>query len=197
MWEDFNALLGVPRPKDEGRKMNNSKTALLIIDMINTMDFPGGEKLRRHTLPCAKNILKLKQRYQKKKIPIIYVNDNFGHWRSSWSDVFHLCSDPKMPGAIISNMLRPDDTDYFILKPKHSGFYATCLQVLLESLKIKKLILTGIAGNICVFFTANDAHMRGYDIHVPANCVASNTKAENDRVLQQMKEVFGIKISDL
>lgn len=172
--------------------MKTQKTALLIIDMINTLDFPEGKKLHRSALAVAKNILKLKSKLRKKKIPVIYVNDHYGHWRSSWQEVWEECSNPKHIGCDISTIVKPDEEDYFVLKPKHSGFFSTNLEVLLNDLGIKNLILTGIAGNICVLFTANDAYMRGYKIHVPKNCIASNTKADNDYALKQMRNVFGI-----
>lgn len=169
--------------------------ALLIIDMINTMDFPGGEKLLKNSLPVAKNIQRLKKRFKRKKQPVIYVNDNFGSWRSSWQEVYKECEKEKYIGSPVTKILKPEDDDYFILKPKHSGFYSTNLDVLLKELKVKSLILTGVAGNICVLFTANDAYMRGYEVHVPRNCIASNTKQDNDYVLRQMHEVLSIKIS--
>lgn len=171
------------------------RTALLIIDMINPLDFPEGKKLLRHANPVAKNILTLKTKLKRKKIPAIYVNDHFGNWRSSWEEVYERCSASENIGAGLSRALKPEEDDYFVLKPMHSGFYSSNLEILLKDLKIKKLILTGMAGNICVLFTANDAYMRGYELHVPSNCIASNTKADNDYTIRQLKDVFGIDTS--
>lgn len=72
----------------------------------------------------------------------------------------------------------------------HSGFYSTSLEVLLEYLRVDTLILTGIATNICVWFTANDAYMRDYNLYVPTDCVAANTAKETDRALDQMKRLL-------
>ena len=85
---------------------------------------------------------------------------------------------------------RPAESDYFVLKPKHSGFYATTLDPLLEYLQADKLILTGIAANICVIFTANDAYMRDYTLFVPSDCVASNTAADTEYSLRQIKSIL-------
>jgi nicotinamidase-related amidase len=52
------------------------------------------------------------------------------------------------------------------------------------------VILTGIAGNICVLFTANDAYMRDLRIFTPADCIVSNTPAENDHALRQIQTVL-------
>ncbi|QDK44545.1 cysteine hydrolase [Bdellovibrio sp. ZAP7] len=167
-------------------------TALLIIDMINNFDFPGGEKLAASSLPVAGKILSLKQRAYKKGIPVIYVNDNFKLWRSSWQEVYRFCSEPKSTGRKISELLQPTEKDYFILKPRHSGFFNTNLPVLLEDLGTKKLIVTGVAGNICVLFTVNDAYMNDFKIIVPCDCIASNTKKENDFALKQMKDLMKV-----
>lgn len=170
---------------------------MLIVDMINGLDFPEGKALLKQALPVAKNILKLKHKLKKKKVPVIYVNDHFGLWRSNWEDVFKHASQEGKIGAKMTEILKPEDDDYFVLKPKHSGFYASNLELLLEELKIKKLIITGVAGNICVLYTVNDAHMRGFEIHVPKDCLASNRKSDTDYVFRQLREVFKIKTGSL
>lgn len=172
------------------------RKALLIIDMINNLDFPEGKNLLRWAKPVAENIRKLKKEFNRKKIPVIYVNDNFGKWKSNWQMVYEKCADERSLGKEIARLLKPEDEDYFILKPKHSGFYSSNLEILLNELKIQELTITGIAGNICVLFTANDAHMRGYKIHVPKNCIASNSKKLNDFAITQFSEVLGINIEE-
>jgi nicotinamidase-related amidase len=90
----------------------------------------------------------------------------------------------------VSSRLRPTARDYFVLKPKHSGYFDTTLDTLLEALRIRRVILTGIAGNICVLFTANDAYMREYKIFAPSDCIVSNTAADNDHALRQIETVL-------
>jgi nicotinamidase-related amidase len=75
-----------------------------------------------------------------------------------------------------------------VLKLKHSGFFSTTLETLLRYLEAQTLILTGIAGNFCVLFTANDAHMRNFNLFVPSDCTVSNTKKENDSALALMRK---------
>lgn len=183
------------RPNEASRKNKKSKTALLIIDMLNTFDFPEGALLAKKSLPVAKRIAKLKAALKKKGIPSIYVNDNFGHWQSDWKKVFESCSAANSRGCKIADVMKPQEDDYFVLKPKHSGFYCTNLELLLQDLGVKELIITGVAGNICVLFTVNDAHMRQFEIWVPGDCVASNTESENSFALRQMKHVLKIKTS--
>ncbi len=178
--------------QETNQVFHEHKFALIIIDMMNTLDFEGGDKLLERALPAAKNILKLKRKLKPMGIPVIYVNDNFGQWRSNWEEVFEICSQDSCRGKEIALMLKPEDDDYFVLKPKHSGFYSTTLEVLLDELKVETLILTGVAGNICVLFTANDAHMRDYDVIVPRDCMASNTQEDDDYTVRQLSQVFGI-----
>ena len=87
----------------------------------------------------------------------------------------------------IARILLPEDDDYFVLKPKHSGFYATPLALLLRYLKVGRVIITGIAGDNCVLFTATDAYMREFNVVVPADCVVSLDADRNRSALAQMR----------
>lgn len=171
------------------------RSALLVIDMLNTLDFPEARQLYPKAMVAAKNIARLKERCKKKKIPVIYVNDNFGKWRSDWKQIFTIVSEPGCLGGSLAHMMKPDEDDYFVIKPKHSGFYSTTLETLLGDLNVGRLIITGIAGNICVLFTANDAHMRDYEVVVPKDCIASNTVKDNNFALHQFENVFRFKIT--
>ncbi len=102
------------------------------------------------------------------------MNDNF---------IEH-ASRPESKGREIVEILRPGEDDYFVLKPKHSAFFSTTLDVLLDYLRVETVILTGIAANICVLFTANDAYMRDFHVVVPRDCVASNTEEVNRHALE-------------
>ena len=168
-----------------GSAPDKSETALLIIDVINDLDFPEANQLMRYAPAMARRIARLKVRVKKARIPVIYVNDNFGRWRSDFRRLVEHCREGKAREMV--DRLQPDDDDYFVLKPKHSGFFSSTLETLLRYLETKTLILTGIAGNYCVLFTANDAYMRDYKLLVPRDCTVSNTKKENDQALALMK----------
>ena len=172
-----------------GSAPDKSEAALLLIDVINDFDFPEGDQLLQLALPVGKNISELKKRAKAAGIPSIYVNDNFGKWQSDLKKIVALCAADDAKGKEFVKLLVPDD-DYFVLKPKHSGFYSTTLDLLLTHLNAKNLILTGIAGNNCVLFTANDAYMRDFKVFVPSDCVVSNTEEENRYALKQMETVL-------
>jgi nicotinamidase-related amidase len=167
-----------------------SGTALLLIDVINDLAFDGSETLVAQAESMATSLARLKRRATTAGVPTIYINDNFGQWRSDFRRTVAHCTARSSPGRRVSWHLRPTARDYFVLKPKHSGFFDTTLDTLLEALRIRRIILTGIAGNICVLFTANDAYMREYKIFAPADCIVSNTAAENDHALRQIKSVL-------
>ena len=171
-------------------RTERSPTALVLIDVINDLNFAEADALLPHALVMAKRIIQLKARACQFDMPVVYVNDNFGQWKSDFRHTVDHCCSKSSRGAEISRMLRPSESDYFVLKPKHSGFYATTLEVLLQYLRVDRLILTGIAANICVLFTANDAYMRGLGLTIPADCVASNSIQDTDYSLQQMKALL-------
>lgn len=178
-------------PQDlHGNVPENAPVALLLIDVINDLAFAEGKALLKHAFPMATRIAALKRRAKQYGIPSIYVNDNFGRWQSDFQKVIRHCLEEESCGKPLTTLLLPDDEDYFVLKPKHSGFYSTTLELLLHALGVHTLILTGIAGNICVLFTANDAYMRDYALVIPADCVASNTVRENKSALQLMQKVL-------
>ncbi|HWF89657.1 MAG TPA: isochorismatase family cysteine hydrolase [Pyrinomonadaceae bacterium] len=173
-----------------GSAPDKSEAALLLIDVINDFDFPEGDQLLRLALPVGKNIAELKKRAKAAGIPCVYVNDNFGKWQSDFKKIVEHCTGDDAKGKDFVKLLLPDDDDYFVLKPKHSGFYSTTLDLVLTHLNAKNLILTGIAGNNCVLFTANDAYMRDFKVFVPEDCVVSNTEEENRYALKQMETVL-------
>ena len=165
-------------------------TALLLIDVINDLAFDGSDALVAQADSLAAPLARLKRRATAAGVPTIYINDNFGQWRSDFRRTVAHCTARSSPGHRVSTRLRPTARDYFVLKPKHSGFFDTTLDTLLENLRIRRVILTGVAGNICVLFTANDAYMREYRILAPADCIVSNTAADNDHALRQLKTVL-------
>lgn len=150
------------------------QAALLIIDMINDLCFASGEKLLEELKAIAPPVLALREAATRAGVPVIYVNDNFGHWQSERSKLIDHCMRDEAPGREMVRQMRPRDEDYFVIKPQFSGFYATNLPALLPKLGARRLILAGVAADICVMFTAADAHMRGYDLWVPSDCVAAS-----------------------
>lgn len=169
-------------------------TALLLIDVINDLDFPEGGRLLRYALPAGRRIVNLKRRARRAGVPVVYVNDNFGRWRSDFRQQVTHCRQEDCLGRELALLLAPEEDDYFVLKPKHSGFYSTTLDLLLKSLHIKTVVLAGFASDICVLYTANDAYMRGYRIVVVSDGVAAERPGWNRSALAQMRRQLGAEV---
>ena len=175
-----------------GSAPDSSPVALVLIDMINDLEFEGGEVLLEQALPVAERIAALKRRAREAGVPVIYANDNFGRWRSDFREVVDHCLEGGVRGRPLAELLKPGEDDYFVLKPKHSAFFATTLETLLEYLRVRTLVLTGVAGDVCVLLTASDAYMRDLHLCVPADCVASLSPDENRHALAYMERVLDV-----
>ncbi|OZU89496.1 isochorismatase [Virgibacillus indicus] len=168
------------------------KTAVLFIDIINHFDFDGSQKLLDHTNEILPNLKKLKAFAKENKIPTIYINDHYKLWQADFNKIIDLCRNEKSQHII--DALKPDENDYFLIKPQHSAFFQTPLQSLLNELGKTHLIMAGVAGDICILFTAKDAYMYQFDMHIPKNCMASEEKETNDYALYLMNSVMKAKI---
>lgn len=169
-------------------KKQRRVTALVIVDMMNLLDFPEGASLARRALPAAKRMAALKQRFVERELPVVYANDNFGQWHLDFSALVELCA--QGTGAKLARLLRPAEDDYYILKPRHSAFFATPLHVLLDELQVERVVLCGIASDMCIAASAIDAHVHGYEVIVPADCIEAETGARNRAALKQIGESF-------
>lgn len=174
------------KPKKKLSKAERTRQALVLIDVINDFDFPRAASLLRYALPAAQRIAALKERAKRARIPVIYANDNFGRWRSDFRQQIEHCLAEGRRGRKIVELLKPAHDDYFVLKPMHSAFFSTTLEVLLERLQIRRLILAGFAADICVLYTANDAYMREFKVAVPSDCIASETIRQYRFALEHM-----------
>jgi len=167
--------------------------ALLVIDMISTWDFEGAEKIVAAAVAIAPHIGTLKRRCVRAGVPAVYVNDNRGRWRSEFSELVRISIAESRTGAAIAKHLQPGDGDYSVLKPKHSAFYATPLDLLLRHLRVNRLLITGVASDQCIVMGAAEARMRDYDVVVPRDCIADQTPARTARALRHLADAHGIE----
>ncbi|MGH8762942.1 MAG: cysteine hydrolase family protein [Nitrosospira sp.] len=185
-----------PGDKETGIFMNykcvlhDSPVALLLIDVINDLEFEEGQRLIEYALPMAQKIAQLKLVAKRHGIPCLYINDNFGQWQSDFKHLVRRCAKDGVRGAPITRELAPRRDDYFVLKPRHSGFFQTPLDILLQDLHARKLILCGLTTDSCVLFTANDGYLRGLEIFVPADCCVAVAKRRHTDALGQMRRTL-------
>jgi nicotinamidase-related amidase len=180
-----------------GLAPDRSSTALLILDMISDFRFPEGEQAARAALRIAPRVAQLRDRVHEAGFSVLYVNDNPGKWRSDGAALIRNALSERSLGAGVASMLRPRDDDYFILKPRHSAFYATPLELLLEHMGTRRLILAGVSSHQCVLFTATDAHVRDFELIVPSDCVASPSTAQTRFALKYLHDALGAKVGPL
>ena len=166
--------------------------ALLVIDMVSSWDFPDADVLSRAALAIAPRIGALKRRCIDAGVPVVFVNDNRGRWRSEFRELVRASIAESTTGAAIAEQLQPGDDDYSVLKPKHSAFYATPLDLLLRHLRVSRLIVTGVASDQCIVMSAAEARMRDYEVIVPGDCVAAQTPTRNAHALHHLGEAHGI-----
>ena len=178
-----------------GNAPDSSPVALLIIDMINDLEFPEGADFLEPTLAAANQIATLKQRAKAAGIPVVYVNDNFGKWRSNIDDLLNHCLTDNVRGKPVVERIRPDPEDYVVLKPKHSIFYATTLETLLTYLEVNTLIMTGISADVCIQFSAIDAYVRDLKLIVPPDCIASGSAQNTQEAIAYMQRVLSADIT--
>lgn len=173
-----------------GNAPDSSPVALLIIDMINDLEFPGGENIVEAAQEAAQQIVSLKKQAKALNIPVVYVNDNFGRWRSDMTKQVEHCLNDGVRGQRLVELLRPERDDYVVLKPKHSAFHATTLDALLNYLQADQLIITGISADVCVQFSASDAYMRDFKLYIPEDCIASDSAEHTQEAITYLKRVL-------
>lgn len=165
-------------------------TALLILDMMNLFDFEDGQALGAAAGKAGACIARLRRRFDAAVAPVIYVNDNFAHWQGQFSDLVMACAEAGGHAATVARQLASRPHDYHVLKPKHSGFLATPLMILLAKLQVRQLVLTGVAADSCVLATAQDANMREFALWVPGDCVAAATPQRKRTALVVMRQAL-------
>ena len=170
-------------------------TALVVIDMFSAWDFPDADALGRAAIRAAGCIAALKRRCDGAGVPTVFVNDNRGRWRSDAPGIVAESAVASRTGAAIAERLRPGEQDYFVLKPKHSAFFATPLDLLLRHLRVRRLIVSGVAADQCVLLAAIEARMQDYDVVVPADCVGAQTAARNASALRHLESAHKVKIA--
>jgi nicotinamidase-related amidase len=173
---------------------HKSGLALVLIDVINHFEFPDGKTILRQALKIAPSLARLKTKAREAGVPTVYVNDNFGQWRSDMSKLLRYCLRPEAAGRMFVEQLRPDDADYFVLKPMHSAFYQTPLDLQLRELGASSVVLSGLATNSCILCTAHDANMRNLNIIVPRDCCTARTAREHKQALEHIGAMADAKI---
>jgi nicotinamidase-related amidase len=167
-----------------------SERVLLLVDFINPLNFPGGEELAPAALEAARATAALKERVAGEGVATIYANDNYGVWQSDFHSLVSACLGMEGPPGEIARLLYPQAEDLTILKPRHSAFFASPLELLLAEMRTRELIICGLATDICVQLTAMDAFLREYRVWVPADCNAAESREAKEAALAYMAGIL-------
>jgi nicotinamidase-related amidase len=171
-------------------RLPKSKQVLILVDFINPLDFPGAETLAAPAVAAARATAELKAKLEKQDVAVIYANDNYGVWQSDFHSLVSSCLGMEGPPGEIARLLYPQATDLTILKPRHSAFFGSPLELLLTEMEAEDLVICGLATDICVQLTAMDAFLREYRIWVPSDCTAAESTQAWKTAISYMKEIL-------
>jgi nicotinamidase-related amidase len=171
-----------------------STRALLLVDFINPLDFPHDCGFVTRAVRAAGRAARLKRTLKRRGVPVIYANDNFGGWNRNFDELVRRCRDRRGPARLLAQHLAPEPDDYHVLKPRHSAFFGTPLEFLLEELGAKRLVIVGIAADNCILFSASDAYVRKYRLWIPRDCVVSLRDEHRLRSLDHMRRVLKAEV---
>jgi nicotinamidase-related amidase len=178
-------------PAMQPAKVPRSARVLILIDYINPLNFPGAEKLAKPALAAARATARLRDAMEAQKVAVVYANDNYGVWQSDFQALVAQCCGREDISGDIARLLAPRPRDITLLKPRHSAFYCSALELLLNDMGARELILAGLATDMCVQMTAADAFLRGYEgVWVPADCTAAETPQAKAASLKYMRDVL-------
>jgi nicotinamidase-related amidase len=172
-------------------KVPRAPRVLILVDFINPLNFPGSETLARPALAAARATVRLREELERQKVAVVYANDNYGSWTSDFHSLVARCCEREGISGEIARMLAPRPGDITLLKPRHSAFYCTALELLLKEMGAEDLIVAGLSTDMCVQMTAADAFLRGYEgVWVPPECTAAETPAAKTASIKYMKDVL-------
>lgn len=179
------------QPVDEATAAEaDQRTALLLVDVINPLTFPEARQMEATLRKMAKRLRAFKSLLSQQGVISVYANDHYGAWRSDFRDVKERCEDLGGVSAWMAELLAPTPDDYVVLKPRHSAFFATPLELLLTHLRCRDLIVCGLSTDMCVQMSATDAYLRGFKLWVPQDCSAAATPALHRQALSYMARVL-------
>jgi nicotinamidase-related amidase len=167
-----------------------SRSALIVIDMINGYDFPDAEKVAasaENAVPVIEELL------ADSDSPVIYVNDNFGHWRSNRDELVEEALEGEHPELV--EPIKPGDKSLFVVKARHSIFYQTPLEYLLSQEGVDRVVLAGQVTEQCILYSALDAYIRHLEVRVPPEAVAHIYPELADAALTMMERNMSADVS--
>lgn len=182
-------ISGLPPPA-----VGSARAAVVVLDLFSTYDFPGGARLLKAIGQRTPLLARLCERARAAKVPVVFVNDNLGHWNSDFPGLLQKCEQRSAEVAALIAQMRPAPGDHVLLKPRHSAFYGTALEALLEHLRTSVIVLAGVSAESCVLATACDAHTRGFRLVLPADTMGGIDRRGVARTLEAVAGAFNVPV---
>jgi nicotinamidase-related amidase len=170
------------------------KTAVIVVDMINSYDHPDGDELRQSAEKALPKMVDLLKRAKDEDVEVIYVNDNFGAWNSSREELVEAAMDGDYKELV--EPIAPEPETAFVVKLRHSIFFETPLSYLLAENDIKRVVLVGQATEQCILYSALDAYIRHFEVAVPRDAVAHIHEHLAESAFEMMELNMGAEITD-
>ncbi|MEU8531182.1 MULTISPECIES: isochorismatase family cysteine hydrolase [Streptomyces] len=170
------------------------RTALIVIDMLNAYAHDDAEALVPSVRESLPGITMLLRHAHASESPVIYVNDNFGEWRSHHGEILEAALAGRH-GELVEP-IAPDENALFVVKARHSIFFETPLAYLLGQLGAERLVLCGQVTEQCVLYSALDAHIRHFEVVVAADAVAHIDAALAEAALRMMSRNMSAEVCD-
>jgi len=165
---------------------SDSGTALVVVDVLNAYQHEDADRLAESMAGAVDQIALLLDRARDEQRPVIYVNDNYGHWNSSSSELLEVALTEGRHPELVEPLRPPRDAN-FVIKARHSIFYGTPLEHLLRQLGVSRLLLCGQVTEQCILYSALDAYVRDLSVGIPVDAVAHIDAELADAALRMMR----------
>ncbi|WP_121829305.1 isochorismatase family cysteine hydrolase [Streptomyces sp. S1] len=172
-----------------------ARTALVVIDMLNAYEHEDAEALVPSVREALPGVEELLRRARGAGAPVIYVNDNFGRWRSHHGEILEAALAGRHPDLV--KTIAPDEESLFVVKARHSAFFETPLAYLLGQLGVRRVVLCGQVTEQCILYSALDARIRHFDVSLAPEAVAHIDADLADAALRMMEHNMSVRVRPL
>ena len=193
MGDDSSSRTDGARRPERHRERGDGATALIVVDMLNTYEHEDAERLASNVKPTVAPISGLVSRARDDDVPVVYVQDNYGDWNTSAEKLARRAMEGRHP-ELVEPILPPDDAA-FIIKARHSAFYQTLLEYLLDRDGAGRIVLAGQVTEQCILYSALDAYVRHFEVAVPRDAVAHIHESLGDAALEMMERNMGAEVA--
>jgi len=174
--------------------VRGERTALLVVDMLNTYEHDDAVVLAESVRSAIPQMVALIERARNDEVPIVFVNDNYGDWNSSSEELAAAAMNGSYPELV--EPVLPADDDMFVIKTRHSVFFSTPLEYLLETMDVGRIVLTGQVTEQCILYSAVDGYVGHFEVSVPHDGVAHIHEHLAKSALEMMERNMHAEIGD-